>query len=79
MTWITISPNSELVGLTIEQSAIRKKTGVTIAGIMRGGQLISNPGSDFILALDDSVGVIGKRDQLGQFCELSNSLGCETI
>ena len=79
LTWITISPNSEIIGLTIEQSAIRKKTGVTIAGILRNGQLISNPGSGFILALDDSVGVIGKKDQLEQFCELSNSLGCETI
>ncbi len=79
LTWITISPNSEFVGLSIEQSAIRKKTGVTIAGILRKGKLISNPGPDFILALDDSVGVIGKRDQLGLFSELSNSLGCETI
>jgi K+/H+ antiporter YhaU regulatory subunit KhtT len=53
--------------------------GVTIAGILRKGQLIANPGPDFILALADRVGVIGKRDQLGRFCELSNSLGCEMI
>jgi len=79
LTWITISPNSELVGLTIEQSAIRKKTGVTIAGILREDRLISNPEPDFTLALDDSVGVIGKKEHLKQFCELSNSLGCETV
>jgi len=79
LTWITINPDSPLIGLTIEQSDIRKTTGVNIAGILRKGELISNPGADFILALDDSVGVIGKQDQLGRFCKLSNSLGCETI
>lgn len=77
LTWITISPNSTMIGMTIEQAEIRKHTGATIAGILRGERLISNPGPDFILALNDRVGVLGKHEELNRFCELSNSLGCE--
>ena len=65
--------------MSIEQSNIRKETGVTIAGILRDSELISNPGPEFILALNDRVGVIGKREELIEFCELSNSLGCEIL
>lgn len=79
LTWITISPNSPLVGMTLEQSDIRKETGVTVAGILRENRLISNPGPDFILALNDQVGVIGERNQLQGFCDVSRSLGCEVL
>lgn len=79
LTWITISPDSPLIGLSLAQSEIRKNTGVTIAGVFRDGELISNPGPAFILALDDKIGAMGEQNQLSMLCELSRSLGCEAL
>ncbi len=74
LTWITTNPASPLTGTTIGQSKIRSQTGVTIAGILRKGQLHPNPGPDFILEEQDMMGVLGTPEQLATFRELSKSL-----
>ena len=74
LTWINTDATSPLTGMTIGQSKIRSRTGVTIAGILRKGQLHPNPGPDFILEEQDMMGVLGTPEQLATFHELSKSL-----
>lgn len=71
LTWITLGPDSALVGKTIEASRIRSKTGATVTGVMRKGTLYSNPAPDFSFNLNDMVGVIGRAEQLSAFRELA--------
>ncbi|MBU1194519.1 MAG: cation:proton antiporter [Proteobacteria bacterium] len=74
LTWVSISPQSSLAGQTIGKSEIRTRTGATIAGILRDGKLHSNPSPDFILEQADMVGVLGTKDQLSIFKELSKNI-----
>ncbi|MBU0995760.1 MAG: cation:proton antiporter [Proteobacteria bacterium] len=71
LTWVAIPQNSPMVEKTIEKLKIRSKTGVTVAGILRNGTLFTNPAPDFVLAKDDIIGVLGKKEQLALFHELS--------
>jgi len=59
--------------VSIGESDVRQKTGVTIAGILRGGQLYSNPGPKFKFKADDLAGVLGTTDQLTKFGEFAQS------
>jgi len=78
LTWVTIHPESRLVGKTIAQSEIRSLTGATIAGVLRNGKLYSNPAPDFMIEQQDMVGVLGKNDQLATFRELSSPIPAVT-
>ncbi|MFA5905288.1 MAG: cation:proton antiporter [Desulfobacula sp.] len=71
LTWMTIKPESSLAGKSIAESRIRTITGVTLAGILRDGNLYSNPGPDFILAPEDMAGVLGQTEQLARFRDLA--------
>jgi CPA2 family monovalent cation:H+ antiporter-2 len=71
LTWVTIDPESSLVGKAIAESQIRKLTGTTIAGVLRNGKLFSNPAPDFSIQPKDMVGVLGTGDQLSVFRELA--------
>ncbi|MFZ0484845.1 MAG: cation:proton antiporter [Desulfobacterales bacterium] len=70
LTWITLRPDSSIVGKTIEASRIRSRTGVTVVGVMRKGTLYSNPNPDFSFNPNDIVGVIGRTEELTAFREL---------
>lgn len=74
LTWVTIHPESRLVGKTIAQSEIRTLTGATLAGVLRNGKLYSNPAPDFTIEEQDMVGVLGKNDQLAAFREFSSPI-----
>nr|MBC8361931.1 cation:proton antiporter [Candidatus Desulfatibia profunda] len=39
LTWMTVSPDSPVIGRTIEATKIRSRTGVTVAGVVRDGTL----------------------------------------
>ncbi len=71
LTWLTLDADCPFLGKTIEHLDVRNKTGVTIAGVMRGGRLHSNPGTGFEFQKDDLVGVMGTTDQLSRFRRFS--------
>ena len=73
LTWVTLGKDSPLTDKSIEQAQIRLKTGATVAGILRNGSLVSNPGPTFVLKAYDMVGVLGKPEQLSSFRELSQA------
>jgi CPA2 family monovalent cation:H+ antiporter-2 len=67
LTWISLAPESPLLGRTIRELGIRSQTGATVVGVMRDGTLQPNPDADYCFASGDVVGVIGQPKQLEAF------------
>ena len=67
LTWLSLPPESPLLGQTIQDLGIRTQTGATVVGVMRHGTLQPNPAADFRFTSGDLVGVIGQRQQLEAF------------
>jgi CPA2 family monovalent cation:H+ antiporter-2 len=47
LTWLSLPPESPLLGQTIQDLGIRTQTGATVVGVMRHGTLQPNPAADF--------------------------------
>lgn len=63
--------DAEIVGQTIKDSAIRKRTGTTILAIKKeNGQALTNPGVSTILEAGDHLILVGTTDQLEQASRL---------
>lgn len=67
---LTVSPESELVGKSLIDLAIREKHGVNIALIERGKIMIPTPNRDEKLYPHDKVLIIGTDDQLASVTPL---------
>jgi CPA2 family monovalent cation:H+ antiporter-2 len=67
LTWISLPPESPLLGRTIRDLDIRSQTGATVVGVLREGTLQPNPDADYCFAPGDVVGVIGQPKQLEAF------------
>ena len=72
LTELTVSPESELVGKSLVELAVREKYGVNIALIERGHKMIPTPQRDERLYPYDKVMLIGTDDQLAAVQELFN-------
>lgn len=60
-----VPAGSKIVGKTIQESAIRKKTGVTILAIKRpDGHILTNPPVSTALASGDHLILVGTADQI---------------
>lgn len=70
LTELTVSPESELVGKSLIELAVREKYGVNIALIERGNKMIPTPARDERLYPNDKVMLIGTDDQLAAIAEL---------
>ena len=70
LDWVTIAPNSRIVGTTIGQGAFRASTGVSIVGVVRAGTTIPSPGPEFAFERGDVVVAVGTPDGLAQLREL---------
>jgi CPA2 family monovalent cation:H+ antiporter-2 len=71
LTWIALTPDSFLVGQTIQQLAIRSQTGASVVGVMRDGNLHPNPNAGYCFASGDLVAVMGDTPQLAAFDALA--------
>lgn len=67
---LTVAPESELVGKSLIDLAIREKHGVNIALIERGKIMIPTPNRDERLYPNDKVLIIGTDDQLASVTPL---------
>jgi CPA2 family monovalent cation:H+ antiporter-2 len=72
LTELIVSPESELVGKSLIELAVREKYGVNIALIERGHRMIPTPHRDERLYPNDKVMLIGTDDQLAAIQELFN-------
>lgn len=66
---LEVSPGSEVVGKTLEQSRIRERFGIIIALIERGGKRIPAPNRNELIFPFDNLYVIGTDEQIVKFRE----------
>ena len=67
LNWITLPTGSLLISKTIKDLAIRNKTGVSVVGVMRNGNLHPNPNANYRFASGDLLAVMGDAQQLAAF------------
>ncbi|MEX0326311.1 MAG: cation:proton antiporter [Puniceicoccaceae bacterium] len=67
MEQVYLEPQSELAGQTLAGGRIRQRFGVTVIGIQRGEERITNPAPDFLLAAGDVIVVAGLPSRIETF------------
>lgn len=65
--WVTVEPPSPLSNNTIQQLAIRKRTGASIIAVLRGETVIPSPAPDQELKAEDTLMIVGNREQVNRF------------
>lgn len=64
LSWVSLPESSHFLGKSIENLKIREKTGVSVIGILRNGELLANPEKSFVFQKDDYLAVIGTPEQI---------------
>ncbi len=59
LEWVTVTPDNSLLDRSIGEAEVRKKTGVSVVGVLRDDQLEPNPGPHFRFQNKDLVAIIG--------------------
>lgn len=75
LTWLRLRANNPLVGLTLAEANLRARAGASVVAIMRGRELITNPGPGAVLQAQDLVGLVGNEAQLSGAQEILGSAG----
>ncbi|RMA97566.1 cation:proton antiporter regulatory subunit [Hydrogenothermus marinus] len=65
--WVKVPLDSPLANKKISELEIRKKTGVTVISIIRGEETIINPLPDEIIKPNDTLVLVGTREQIEHF------------
>jgi len=68
--WITVNRGSPLVGNSIADLQIRKRTGVSVIAIKRRGEIIPNPDPSEIILEDDILLLVGTGEQMLRFRQI---------
>ncbi len=79
ISWVRLSTASPLVNATIKQTAIRKRTGASVVGIIHEGVFQANPGPDFRFTDNDLVAVVGNPLERETFKQLAEVNGIQDI
>ncbi len=69
--WVTLVSDSPLAGATIADSQLRRRTGASIVGLMRGGTMQPNPDAVTRLQGGDLLAVLADAEQLAAFWRLA--------
>src|ERR687894_193583 len=70
--WIRLPESDRVVGKTIGDLRIRGSTGASIVAVVRGEEVMPNPGPEVALRAGDLVGVLGTPGQRAVFRALMN-------
>lgn len=65
--WVRLGRDDHAVGRTIEQLAIRRRTGVTVVAVLRAGRAIVGVDPDLELAAGDELVFVGRDDDRARF------------
>ena len=76
LQWVRLPLDSPIAHTSIGESQIRKRTGVSVVGVVREEQLRSNPDADFVLMPNDLIAIIGGEEDREAFCLLTSNAGC---
>lgn len=68
LQWVRLAADSPFANRSIIESEIRKKTGASVVGVVRDGNLQPNPDADFMLIPGDLVAIIGNDEARAAFC-----------
>jgi CPA2 family monovalent cation:H+ antiporter-2 len=64
-----VSDHSPVVGRSLYDIRLRTETGVTLIALKRGQEIYQNPSSDFVIRGNDTVLLVGKREDLNRAME----------
>lgn len=65
--WFRVGAGAALAGRTVQESAIRKRTGASVIAILRDGRPQPNPGPTDVIEVGDTLLVVGDRQQVQRF------------
>ena len=68
--WMKVGAGSPLAGQSLQEAAIRERTGASVIAILRAGNAIPNPQPQERVQAGDTLMVVGDREQVGRFGEL---------
>jgi TrkA domain protein len=60
--WVSVVPESPLVGRTLAASRLRQEVGVSVIAIQRGDEVIENPDGETEIRAEDTLVVLGSRE-----------------
>lgn len=69
--WQKVEQGSPLSGRSIEEAAIRQKTGASVIAILRGGKAHPNPQPNEVILVGDTLMVVGDREQVKRFVSMA--------
>lgn len=72
--WITLLPDSALIGNSALQAEIRRRTGASIVTLLRGEQTIVNPEPELVFREGDTLAILGTGEQRRNFRALAGIL-----
>lgn len=68
--WVTVPESSPFTGGTIGDTMARRRTGVSIVAILRGGTAVPAPGPEAGLQAGDTLLVVGTSEGIDRFVTL---------
>jgi monovalent cation:H+ antiporter-2, CPA2 family len=77
LQWVRLAPDSPIADKSIGESEIRKKTGVSVVGVVREEQLKPNPDAEFVLRPNDLIAIIGGEKDRDAFCLMTSLARCD--
>jgi len=75
--WVNLHDTSPLLNRSLEEMAIRDRTGVSIVGILRDGDLMPNPGGKERFLPGDLIAIMGIREQINTFQQMAGQWAYE--
>jgi CPA2 family monovalent cation:H+ antiporter-2 len=69
LSWEHLTEETSLAGQSLRELEIRRRTGVSVVGVIRQGRFLPNPDADFRFAGGDLVAAMGNAEQLQAFRE----------
>lgn len=73
--WLPISSHSPYAGVTIGETALRTRTGVSIVALVRGDRPLPAPGPDETLLADDTAVIVGTAEGIDAAVQLLAASG----
>jgi CPA2 family monovalent cation:H+ antiporter-2 len=71
ISWVHLAQDSPLNGKSLQEAAIRTRTGATLVGVIRGGIFRPNPAVEYTFAGDDIVAIVGSPREREHFKALA--------
>jgi CPA2 family monovalent cation:H+ antiporter-2 len=68
--WLTIPASGIAVGQTIGSLEVRRRTGASIVAVLRGEDLIINPGANHTFTAGERLAILGRGEQREALCTI---------